>query len=854
MIQIYHLTTEHRPTALGIDPARPRLSFRWRGTPATPERVTIVGSVNEGAEQTFLDAPYSGNTVEYSGPTLHSRDRVAWRVRLAFPNGETVESDAAHFEMGLLAAEDWTAKWIAGDLVGGPRTMVPPPVLRTHFDARPGLLRARLYATAAGTYEFTLNGGEPVGDARLKPGWTDYRKRLRYQTFDVTDRIVTGENEWTVQLGDGWYCGNVEWRGRQMYGDRPAFLGQLELTYEDGTTETIASDTDWSFTYASVLQADLLMGEHHDQRLAEPMEWRSALWVRPPVGALVAHYGGFVTQQEAVAPVNIRTVHHWPRPDHIVDFGQNLVGSIRIRLSGKLGDTARIRYAEILENNQRDTGNVYVANLRTASQTDYVTLASKPFDFAPNHTFHGFRYAEVRLPAEARIEEVTARVWHTDYRITGDFSCSDPLINQLHKNVVWGWKGNSLDVPTDCPQRDERLGWTGDAQVFIQTACDLADVQEIFEKFQQDMTDAQASNGAIPCIAPNTDIVGGDGGPAWSDAYVICPWTLYRNYRNTRVINTHLEGMMRWLRHLEDISVDLVRSHPDAKGFAGFGDWLSIDAHTPQELIGTAFFAYSARLVSEMATAVNATAEASNAAALAARVKDKFQSEFVTRSGRVSSGSQTAYLLALQFDLVPPELRAAAGQELVNDIRRRGTKLTTGFVGSPYMNHVLSDLGRNDVAYDLLHQRQWPSWLYAVTQGATTIWERWDGWTHDRGFQDVGMNSFNHYAYGAIAHWLYRCVAGIDLDPHVAAYERFHLRPILGGGLTEASAQTDSPYGLIRSVWKVDGDALHWEVEVPSGTTANLHCPVGAQKLRLNGDAAPSEVRAGTYSLTARIG
>jgi alpha-L-rhamnosidase len=421
------------------------------------------------------------------------------------------------------------------------------------------------------------------------------------------------------------------------------------------------------------------------------------------------------------------------------------------------------------------------------------------------------------------------------------------------ENIDWGWRGNSLDVPTDCPQRDERLGWTGDAQVFIRTATYLREVDGFFAKYVQDLADAQEPSGSIPPTAPNTNAVGGDGGPAWSDAFIICPWQLYRAYGDLGILRRHYPAFRRFIDYLATTAENHIRVYEGFEGFRGFGDWLSIKAETPHELIGTAYYAYSVELMAKIAAALGESNDEARFADLHRAIQDAFIQKFAKSDGTVATGSQTSQVLALYFNLVPEELRPTAVQKLVDDIESRDWHLSTGFVGSSYLPYVLSDNGRLDVAYKLLHQKTWPSWLYAVTQGATTIWERWDGWTEEAGFQDPGMNSFNHYAYGAIGEWLFTRVAGIELDDSTPGFQRFVLRPMPGETLDWIECEFNSPHGLIRSNWKQEGSNLEWEVSVPPNTEATVHVPTGYAQLRLKDgeEPAPRILGAGQYHFVA---
>ncbi|MFQ3630881.1 family 78 glycoside hydrolase catalytic domain [Roseiflexus sp.] len=848
-VTVGHLRCEYLEQPLGIDVSRPRLSWRLfgdqRGVRQTAYRIVAAPSADDvAAEQNLLwdsgrvESDQSIHVV-YDGGRLRSRQRVFWRVQVWDAHGNVAISPIAWWEMGLLRRSDWSASWIGAPLVGGRWTTIPAPFLRRSFTLDAPVLQARLYITALGLYECTING-QRVGQDLFTPGWTDYRRRVQYQVYDVTDALHEGENVIGVILGDGWYCGHVAWAGRQNYGDRPKLLAQLMITHSDGSTQTVVSNRSWRYAFGPILESDMLHGESYDARLEFPgwnmpgfddAAWQPVDLFAAPDIAMVATRGPTVQRHEELRPINPPTAF----PSHqvtrwVFDMGQNMVGWVRLRVQGPAGTTVTIRYAEALN----PDGTIYTANLRSARATDHYTLRGDGEEvWEPRFTFHGFRYVELSgYPGAPDIDAVTGIVVHSATPPTGEFSCSDPLINQLQHNIVWGQKGNFLDVPTDCPQRDERLGWTGDAQVFIRTAAFNMNVAPFFTKWTQDLEDAQSPEGAYPPVAPLAGISGlPDGGPAWADAGIICPWTIYLCYGDTRLLETHYPSMQRFIAYLERSSRDFIRCYEDYPGFRGFGDWLALDGSgrtdggTAKDLIGTAFFAYSARLLSRIAAILGHQRDATRYRRLFERVRQAFITRYVTAAGRVAGETQTGYVLALHFDLLPPELRSAAADALARDIRARGTRLATGFVGTPYLPHVLTDAGCLDLAYALLLQRTWPSWLYPVTQGATTIWERWDGWTHDKGFQDPGMNSFNHYAYGAIGEWIYSTIAGIDTDPEQPGYRHLILRPQPGGGLTAARAALETMYGRAVSAWRIDDHRFIWEIVVPPNTTATAYVP-----------------------------
>ena len=878
------LQCEYQDAPLGIGATKPRLSWKLsssrRGARQTAYR--IAAGTSEGSSDLWDSGRIESDQslfVEYAGAPLKSRQRVFWQVSVWDETGTLTESSPAWWEMGLLDRTDWTAEWIGSDIMGGPREAPPASYLRRECVIDQEIVSARLYATAFGLYEFSING-KRVGDDHFTPGWTEYRKRVHYQAYDVKDLLVQGQNALGAILGDGWYSGHVAWNDREYYQGRPRLLAQLEVTLADGSVQCITTDASWKTSTGPITSNDLLMGEHYDSRLEgegwstpgfDDDEWKSVITCEDPGVALTAMQGPPVRVTEEISPIAPPVQISSEPPVWLYDLGQNMVGWARVSVSGPAGATLKLRFAEILN----PDGTLYTENLRRAKATDYYTLKGGEIEtWEPRFTFHGFRYVEVSGVPQPPIS-VTGRVAHSDTPWTGSFSCSDPLVTQLQKNITWGQRGNFLEVPTDCPQRDERLGWTGDAQVFIRTAAFNMNVAPFFEKWMQDVRDSQFADGGIPMVVPDAlnklsstvPLEGEDGGPAWSDAAVICPWTIYLCYGDMRILEDNFAMMCRYVDSLEAKSVNLIRSHPDLTGHQGFGDWLSINAETAQDLIGTAFFYYSANLLTKIAGLLGKNAERTKYRELGDRVKDAFCRRFLTQDGLLVTPSQTAILLALHFDLVPEDKRPGLVESLVRDIKRRGNKLSTGFVGSPYINLVLSDIGRNDVAFDLLAQKEWPSWLYAVTQGATTIWERWDGWTHDKGFQDVGMNSFNHYAYGAIGAWLYNTVAGIEIDPEQPGYKHAILKPQPGGNLTSASAALETGYGRLSSEWDLADGQFSWSVTVPPNTsaTATIPAPAGTPVLESGSplsqvegiadinesdDRITLELQPGTYSFT----
>jgi alpha-L-rhamnosidase len=892
MTTISHLTCEYQTNPLGIDVLQPRLSWQIqsdrRGTHQIAYQILVAQSeksLDDGTDRLWDSGKVESDQsihVPYHGQTLASGQRAYWKVRVWIDSGEEIESPSAWWEMGLLERTDWKAQWIGASFYGGTRTSSPAPYVRKEFTVQKQIVGARLYATAIGLYECHLNG-QRVGDALLTPGWTDYLKHIQYQVYDVTAIIKSGANVIGAILGDGWGAGHIAWVGRQRYADRPQFLAQIILTYSDNSQEIIATDDTWKVSSGPILESDLLMGESYDAQ-RELIDWSKpgyadASWcpvelLTNPEADLVATNGPMVKSQETLPPLTIRQIPDFVNARWIFDMGQNMVGWIRLRVRGKKGSTITVRYAEALN----PDGTLYTTNLRTARNTDHYTLkGGKEEVWEPHFTFHGFRYVELLgFPGVPTQETVTGIVIHSEMTQTGTFECSDPLINQLQHNILWGQKGNFVDVPTDCPQRDERLGWTGDAQVFIRTAAFNMDVAGFFTKWTRDLEDAQFPDGAYPAVAPNPGAWSiGDGGPAWADAGVICPWTIYQCYGDAGLLEARYASMQRFIEFLSQTSQNGLRCYAEYTGWHGFGDWLALDGSdgreggTSKELIGTAFFAYSAHLLANIARILGKHADELHYNSLSEEARQAFNRRFVHENGTIEGDTQTSYILALYFNLLPEELCPRAAAELVRNIQDQTGHLSTGFVGTPYINWVLSEAGYLDTAYALLKQTTWPSWLYSVTQGATTIWERWDGWTHDKGFQDPSMNSFNHYAYGAVGAWMYAAIAGVDLDPDRPGYKHIIMHPHPGGGLTHVTAELKSLYGMISSAWTLEDSRFDWHITVPTNTRATVYVPAqdvsqvtesgqplenvnGITFLRMENGYAILEVISGSYTFSSQ--
>lgn len=833
---ISELRVERRVAPLGLDALRPRFAWRPEMTQVAyrlqvvdaddPHAVAWTVPIWDSGRQTSSQSTY----VEYAGPALRARRRYRWRVQVFTTDADRgVWSEPSSFETGLLAPDDWSARWIAHlvpDQVSEPEEdprFRPLALLRRHFVLAESPLRARLYITALGVYEAYLSGRR-VEAEWLAPGWTDYHHRVQYQTFDVGDLLRAGDNALAVRLADGWYAGSIGPWGRQRYGDLPALLCQLEVQLPSGEVRRVESDRHWRCVDSGTWLHDLQSGERTDLR-QEPRgwlepdfddrSWQSVSFRADPGARLIAARDDGVRLVDRLPARSVRAAapHRF-----VVDFGVNAAGVIRLRIpaGGHAGQHIVTRHAEALDAH----GELYIDNLRSAEQRDELILADNgPVVLEPHFTFHGFRYAEVSGPDRLEIEDVETLVLSSATRQVGWFDCSDPRINQLQANIITSLRANFISIPTDCPQRDERLGWAADLQIFASTALFNCDVTNMLLTWLDSMSDAQLPSGAYADVAPYPPGFVGWGNTAWSDAGVIVPWLLYQRSGDRGVLHRQYDSMRRYLTYLEADQTDGLR-------FGGrYGDWVSLGAHTDKLFIGTAYLAHMAELFARIAATLGHVDDEHHARALAGRVRAALLGRFVDANGQLTVDTQTAHAMALGFDLLPHELRAAAAGRLVELIEQADTHLATGFLGTPLVLPALSDTGHHELACRLLRQDTYPSWLYAVGNNATSIWERWNGWTPEQGFYPPLMNSLNHYAFGAVGDWMYRYVAG--LDPVEPGYRRTLLRPRPGAGLTSANARHESLYGVHACGWRLEHDVLRIAVEVPPNTGATLELPPG---------------------------
>ena len=891
-----HLRCEYVTDPLAVDAERPRLSWvvesDERDVHQGSYRILVAGSAAALQEDRgdLWDSGRVGssktNQVEYAGQPLASGQEVFWKVQ-AWTRGDKAPgfkasefSEPARWRMGILKLTDWKAKWIAapGDLPqGDPPPALPSPMLRKAFELKKPLRRAIATVSALGLYEVRLNG-KRVGDQLLTPNWTDYKKRVQYQAYDVTELVKEGPNAVGAQLGDGWYAGRIgishivpDGALRNFYGRKLRLLFQLDLEYADSSRETIASDASWrATTDGPIRSADLLDGEVVDARKEmagwdapgfDDAAWKPVETQDAVAAALVAQPNEPIRVTEELKPVK-RTE---PSPGvYVFDLGQNLAGWCRLRAKGPAGTTITLRHAEVL---QAD-GNIYRDNLRMsvyekdpnlklgkylgARQEDRFILRGEGDEvFEPHFTYHGFRYVEVTgFPGEPSPDAIIARVFHSAPAFAGSFECSSPLLNRLMKNIVWTQRDNLHSVPTDCPQRDERMGWMGDMLVFAQAASFNMDMAAFFTKWVQDIRDAQAGDGRYPDFAPHP--FGPDqrfsGVPAWGDAGVFVPWAVYVNYGDRRIVERHFDSARRWVDWIDSQNPDHLWRQ---KRNNDYGDWLNGDtlklagfgypaggSEVPKDVFATGFFQRSATLVAKMAEVIGRKEDARRYRQLAYDIRRAFRRAYVTDDGEVKGNTQSGYALALAFNLLPEEQRSLAAYRMVERIEAYKGHISTGFHTTVMLMNELTRNGSDDIAYQLIQNRTIPSWGYTLDHGATTVWERWDGYVEGRGYQDPGMNSFNHYAIGSVGEWMVRSILGINPDEEHPGYEQFTIRPRPGGGLDWAKGSYDSIRGKISVEWKfVDGE-IDLSVTIPANTVAMVHVPVGNGEVAESGEPA----------------
>lgn len=848
--------SEQFKNPIGFYDATPSFSWKLPQGVQSQTAYRIVAASNPDLLPNKADIWNSGKIksdqsiyVKYAGRKLTSRQKVYWQVQFWDQNEKkSAWSEVAHFELGLLQNSDWQGKWISiphdqlVEMDYRNSLLFPAQYIRKEIVLEKPVDQARLYVTAKGVYEAYING-KKVGDDIMPPGWVPYGKYIPTLTYDVTDMLKDGKNTIAFAVAEGWYAGKIYLRGRKKNHEQmPSLLCQLEVMHGDAKT-TIVSDEDWKITKDGPIRiAKIYDGETYDANF-ELGKWNvndydDSRWHKAQTTALdtavVLQPKRFETVKTREV-LEVKSIHQPYENIAVFNMGQNNVGVPLVKVPMKKGDTLRIRFAEMLDQDS----TIYTTNYRSAKSTDYYIAAIDGLiEYTPTFTFHGYQYVELSGYAQGEIPQkdwVKSLVQYSNFEENGTFTSSHPKLNQLQSNISWGMKGNFFDIPTDCPQRDERLGWTGDAQIIAPTSMFHNDMYAFWAGWLQSVRADQFEDGGIPWVVPNN--LGKRHSSGWGDAIVIIPWELYFRTGDTGVLEENYAAMVKWVNYCTSQAVDHT---PD---IGSFGDWLQPQTESgraagdvSKELIKMAYYAHSVDLISKTAKVLGKTKDVEHFSLLLDSVKTAFEQRWFDADGRANHTieTQTHYLVALEFDLLSKPMAAKAMNHLVRLIGECDNHLRTGFLGTPILPLVLDKAGEYDLMYDILFKETYPSWFYSINQGATTMWERWDSYTKLDGFHKDGMNSFNHYAYGAIGRWMYERIAGIK--PTKVAYKEIEIAPIPGGPLTSASATYNSPYGLISSGWKLENDQFLLEVTIPSNTTATVIVPGNTQKdLTVNG-------------------
>jgi len=853
-VSVKELRCEYRVNPLGIDLVSPRLSWilqsSQRGQKQTAYRV-LVASSREKLNSDDGDLWDSGKVksdrtihLVYEGRPLNSRMRCWWKVRVCDMDGKaSAWSEPATWSMGLLEPSNWKAQWIASakDEPVNETGPMPATMLRKSFAIEGPIKRATVYVTGLGLYELHLNGMR-VGDHILAPEWTCYGKRVQYQTFDVTDLVVSGDNTVGAILGDGWHGDRffgMPPPGKRPFKGRRGFIMRLDIEPVDGKTQTIVTDKSWRCTRDGAIRSGSIYdGELYDARMEMPgwdkLGFDDTMWNQAVIADYLAGANLVWQRNEPIRVVKeLKPVKMTePKPGlHVFDLGQNMVGWCRLKVRGPAGRTVKLRHAEMLN----DDGTIYTANLRSAQQTEIYTKRTDGEEmYEPHFTYYGFRYVELTgISYKPEVGDVLGRVFHSASPDAGHFQCSSELINQIMHMIVWVQRGNMHSIPTDCPQRDERAGWMGDIQAFSQTAIFNMDMAGFFSKWVQDVRDSQADDGRYPNFAPMLGKSWQGGTPAWADAGTVVPWRMYQNYGDTRMLSEHYESARRWVDYVHSKNPNLLWEKSLGNKF---NDWLNGDTlamegwpktggAVPPHVLATAFFAHSTEIVSKMAAVIGRTDDAKKYVRLFEGIKAAFNEKYVEPDGRIEGNTQAGYALALRFNLLPDKLRSKSAKHMVQEFERYNGHMSTGIQTSHRLMLELTRNGYNNEAYLLLNLRTFPSWGFMIEQGATTIWERWDGYVKGRGFQNPGMNSFNHWALGAVGEWMWRNIIGLNPDESKPGWKHFTIAPRAGGGVTWARGEYKSIRGTIISDWRIENGNFRLDVTVPPNTTATVYVP-----------------------------
>lgn len=848
-LSIHEPRMEYHENPEGIDVLQPRFSWMLKGEgrrrAQSAYQITVASSMEKLA-QDKADIWDSGkvisnqtNQIVYKGIPLVSATKYYWKVRV-WDESDLVSSwsTPAHWSMGLLKFSNWQGLFIGHDVgynkADKYNSLYLPPAryLRKSFNLNKKIKKATAYTTALGLYELRLNG-QKVGEANFLPGWTDYDKRLYYQTFDITNSLNQGENVIGAVIADGWYAGYIGYallvrldKVREFYGVNPSFMGQIQIEYEDGSMETIASDRTWKSNQGAIREADIIMGETYDARMEntgwdapnyDDSEWKKPKVYTYPNGKLEASPGTHVRNTEILKPIAMTE----PSPGtYVFDLGKNIAGIAELKVRGPKGTKVQLRFGEILKND----GQIQTENLRKARATDTYILKGEGLEvWKPKFTYHGFQYVEVTgFPGKPTLETITGHVLSSIETNASTFSSSNAMNNTLFKNIKTTQSANFFEIPTDCPQRDERLGWTGDAEIYMRSATYNADVAAFMTKFLIDLDDAQRWYGAYPNFAPFPYSRPNQYAPAWMDAGVIIPYNMYKVYNDTRIVEYMYKGMEKFMQFQEDASTGYLRPG----GGNNWGDWLAVNEETSHDFIGASFYGYDAQLMAEMAEALGKTADAAKYSQLFKNIKKAFAQKYILDDGRTTEDTQTSYALALYFDLYPKDLAQKGAARLAEKIEKNGFKFSTGFLGTKHVMLALSKYGYDDISYKIFQQTEYPSWGYSVENGSTSIWERWNSYTKDDAENsdlNAKMNSFSHYAFGSVAEWMFQHAVGIDTEE--AGYRNIIIKPAISKEMDYINGSYKSINGNISSAWNWKGKEVHLNIEIPVNTTAKVYIP-----------------------------
>ena len=864
------LRCEHLAEPRGLNDGQPRFSWALEGEgherrqsayrivvgddPAAvgAGRGTLWDSGQVASAETLL--------VPYAGSRLSSDRCLYWAVQ-AWDESQQVGpmSVPARFWTGLMSPGDWKAQWIARYWVSSAGNQVPATTpydnpwrarpadyFRREFDVTRATRRATLYVSALGVYEVHFNGVR-VGDDHLAPGWTDYHTRLEYQTHDVTSLLCSGVNALGAIVGEGWYCGRIGMAPQKAgahYGGRPVLFAQLHIEHEDGTVEIIATDERWKTSQEAIVYSDLLMGEKYDARLEQPG------WDKPgfndeawqPVD--ISEPAPRAPRLDAARLQPIRKVREFPARlvrtlatgEMVFDLGQNIAGHVRLTVRARRGDVFTLRHVEMLTAD----GEPYTDNLRDAAQIDiYVARGDDTEVYEPRFTYHGFQFVALTGPAGCTPDQIglVGIAVHSDTPEAGTFECGHPMVNRLFSNIVWSQRDNFMSVPTDCPQRNERLGWLADAQVFLRTAGFNMDVAAFMTKWMVDVVDTE-TDGGFADVAPSkpafvTMPSPPRGAPAWGDGAIIVPWLVYLRYGDREILERHYASLVRWIDLIERHNPDYIRRHYLHRDY---GDWLNVGPATPRAVVNTAYWGHLADLMARIAGVLGRRTDRARFEAMFGAIRAAFCNEFLDEEGRIAGDTQTAYLLALDFRIVQGEMATNAAQHLIRTIEAADGHLQTGFLGVKHLCPVLADVGAPEHAYELLLKESYPSWGFSIRHGATTIWERWDGWTPEKGFQSPNMNSFNHYAYGSVGEWMFARVAGIDYCEEQPGFRKVQMRPLFDSNVGWCRATYRGHLGVIVSHWQFRDGGVDWSIGIPANCTASIVVPRGYEIRRIGSE------------------